>query len=271
MRGTLIYDELGAKKNEWFIRRLQTLAKEENIKLELFVFRSEKDLETLAKEPLPSFALVRCIQPKVNEWLSTLGVRTFNNAKTSKIANDKWETYKACKEWGIPVLDTELLGRDAEPKKYPCVMKTTDGHGGAEVFWLSGKEDFLLAEENTRGRRKILQEPCEILGKDMRVYVIGGEIVAAVLRTSKKDFRSNFSLGGEVELATPNEEQKQTVKTLYKELKFDFVGIDFLPTKKGWVLNEIEDAAGARMLYKLSNIDIGRLMIKHIKQTIKEG
>ena len=269
MRGALFYDEVGAKKNEWFIRRLQTLAKKENIELKLRIFSVQEDLEALEQEPFLDFALVRCICPKLNERLETLGVKVFNNAETSKKANDKWETYKACKKWGIPVLKTELFESGAAPKNYPCVMKTTDGHGGAEVFWLSEKEDFLKAEETTRGRRKILQEPCEILGKDMRIYAIGGEIVAAVLRTSENDFRSNFSLGGRVELATPDETQIEIIKTLYEKLKFEFVGIDFLPTKKGWVLNEIEDAAGARMLYKVSKIDIAALMIKHIKQTVK--
>ncbi len=268
MRGVLFYDEAGARKNEWFIRRLQTLAKEENINLELRIFRSDEDLETLEISPLPFFALVRCICPKLNERLETLGVKTFNNAQTSKIANDKWETYEACLTLGIPVLKTELLGSGEEPKSYPCVMKTTDGHGGAEVFWLSGKEDFLQAEEKTRGKWKILQEPCEILGKDMRIYAVGGEIVAAVLRTSERDFRSNFSLGGRVELTKPDETQIKIVKTLYEKLKFDFVGIDFLPTKRGWVLNEIEDAAGARMLYNCSDIDIAEHIIKRIKQTI---
>ena len=102
----------------------------------------------------------------------------------------------------------------------------------------------------------------------MRIYAVGGESVAAVLRSSETGFRSNFSLGGSVELIKPSEQQKAIVKTLYRELKFDFVGIDFLPTKTGWVLNEIEDAAGARMLYALSNIDSAEYIVRRIKQTL---
>lgn len=268
MKGFLFYDEPGAQKNEWFIRRLKTLAERENLSLELKIIRSEQDVEALEQSPLPDFAIVRCIRPKLNERLERLGVRTYNNAKTSKIANDKWETYKACKAWGIPVLETELCLNNQEPKGYPCVMKTTDGHGGAEVFWINDKRELSSAEEKTRGRRKIFQEPCEILGKDMRIYAVGGESVAAVLRSSETGFRSNFSLGGSVELIKPSEQQKAIVKTLYRELKFDFVGIDFLPTKTGWVLNEIEDAAGARMLYALSNIDIAEYIVRRIKQTL---
>ena len=273
MKGLLFYDEAGAKRNEWFIRRLQTLAEQENMELELRIFYGEGDLEELKTQALPEFALVRCIAPQLNAALEALGVRVYNNAKTSKIANDKWETFAACRAWNIPVLETELFGEGVRYSnaalEFPCVCKTTDGHGGKEVFWINDEEDLQRVQEQTRGRRKVLQKPNSILGKDVRVYAVGGEILAAVARSSETDFRSNFSLGGRVELVEPDAVQSQIVKTLYEKLKFDFVGVDFLPTQKGWVLNEIEDAAGARMLYKSSDIDFAAQIIKRIKQTQK--
>ena len=100
------------------------------------------------------------------------------------------------------------------------------------------------------------------------MYAIGGKVVASVLRRSENNFKSNFSLGGSVQLAQVDEKQKAIVKTLYEQLKFDYVGIDFLPTKSGWVLNEIEDSAGARMLYACSDIDIVRLYAEYIAKEI---
>jgi glutathione synthase/RimK-type ligase-like ATP-grasp enzyme len=186
----------------------------------------------------------------------------FNNAKTAAVACDKWETYQSCKAWGIPVLRTVKQG---EKMQYPCVMKSRNGHGGEEVFWVETEEETQkILEKQGGGKEYILQAPNEILGKDMRVYAIGGKIVASVLRSSACDFRSNFSLGGKVEKAQADGWQEQVVNTLYQKLKFDYIGVDFLPTATGWVLNEIEDSAGARMLYSCTDIDIVKLYAAHI-------
>jgi glutathione synthase/RimK-type ligase-like ATP-grasp enzyme len=69
-----------------------------------------------------------------------------------------------------------------------------------------------------------------------------------------------------VELVQADEMQKNIVQTLHDRLGFDFVGVDFLPDGAGgWVVNEIEDCAGARMLYQTSDVDITALMIERIK------
>ena len=44
------------------------------------------------------------------------------------------------------------------------------------------------------------------------------------------------------------------------------VGVDFLPDGDGgWVVNEIEDCAGSRMLYATSKLDMTALMVEQIK------
>lgn len=261
MRGWLIYDKEGAARNAWFIQRLQEEGAAHGLQIALRV--CQKD-ETFVGE-LPDFAIVRTVYPQLNERLEQKGVRVFNNAKTSALANDKWQTYLACKRWNIPVLHTALFA-----EHFPVVVKSVDGHGGAEVFWVNDKNEYqaLVREMTERGKRFIVQTPCDIVGKDMRVYAVGGEIVAAVLRSSQTQFKSNFSLGGKVELAQADETQRRIVAQLYDKLHFDFVGVDFLPSSNGWLLNEMEDAAGARMLYACSDIDIAKVFIQRVVKSL---
>lgn len=257
MNGWLIYDKRDAERNAWFIGRLIDLASERGLTLTL---KTDEDFSVL-----PDFAIVRSILPKVNATLEKKGVRTFNNAKTAEIACDKYKTYLFCKERGIPVLPTAREWR--EEIGFPCIVKTVDGHGGAEVFEAQTQET--IARLQREYKNTIVQKRNEIVGEDMRVYAIGGEIVAGVLRKSQTDFRSNFSLGGQVRLAQVDETQKAIVRKLYEELKFDFIGVDFLPDGKGgWILNEMEDSAGSRMLYSLSNIDIAKEYIQYIKKQV---
>ena len=265
-RGWLLYTRENAVKNEWFISSLCAELGKFDIRLALKILPENGDFDKAFTEELPDFAIVRSICPKANEWLQSRGIRVFNNAKTAQIACDKWQTYQFCKAHTIPVLPTFQ-----EPPKgidYPLVMKTTDGHGGAEVFWIADEEEYQKRRVELTNRAYILQQPSDTLGKDMRIYAIGGQIVGAVLRSSTSDFRSNFSLGGRVENATVTKEQRAIVKTLYQALQFDYIGVDFLPHKGGWVLNEIEDSAGARMLYACTEIDIIKLYAEYIVNSI---
>lgn len=252
MNGWLIYDRAGAERNAWFIHRLIEKAKEYGLDLQLKL-SSALDLNSP-----PAFAIVRTIDCTINLALEAQGVRVFNNYQTAKTANDKWETYQVAKSLGIPVMDTALAEDGIGRFSYPCVLKSREGHGGSEVFLVKNEEEARerFLELQAIGKSCILQKKCACAGKDVRVYVIGGEIVAAVLRSSDCDFRSNFSLGGKVEPFAPTLEQRKIVKTLHEHLKTDYVGVDFIEDESGWVLNEIEDSAGARMLYSCTEIDI---------------
>ena len=82
------------------------------------------------------------------------------------------------------------------------------------------------------------------------MYVIGKKIVAAVKRTPKEGFKSNFSLGGKVEPFELSETQRDIVEKVLDVFDFGLAGIDFFCYGNEFVLNEIEDVVGARMLYQ---------------------
>ena len=98
----------------------------------------------------------------------------------------------------------------------------------------------------------------------MRVYVLGGKVLVAVKRSSKTDFRSNFSLGGNAELTTVSQKVLEYIERIVKELEADFIGIDFIRHNGEWVLNEIEDVVGTRMIYSLTKTDAAEVYIKYI-------
>lgn len=65
----------------------------------------------------------------------------------------------------------------------------------------SGKVDFKEGY--------VYQKPASDLGRDLRVWLIGGKIIAAVLRKSDTDFRSNYCLGGSAQVYTLSESEKR--------------------------------------------------------------
>ncbi len=266
-KGWLIYDEAGAKRNEWFIAECLSKAKEQGLQLSLYIYDGN-----LPAAPYPDFALVRTIAPRLSAHLAGAGTRIFNNFAVATVANDKWLTYQAVSGLGLPTMPTAYAAEACKtsPYGYPVVVKSRDGHGGAEVFKIETERGYRAFFKTHSVEKYIVQKLCSEVGKDMRVYVLGGEILAAVLRCSETDFRSNFSLGGTVSLVDPSAEICAMVSTLQTKFAFDFVGVDFIRDEGKWILNEIEDVVGSRMLYKTANLDVAELYLQHVAKQMKQ-
>lgn len=266
MRGWLAYSPDGYETNRWFADRIAASAKKEGLDLSLKIV---PDGSGLPQDPLPDFALVRTIRPDVSGWLESHGVRVFNNAEVSRTANDKWRTFLLAGELGLDVLDTALFTFPEKPHTaYPCVVKSLDGHGGKEVFMARCDADVEAIASCTGKRTFMAQEVCDEPGVDMRVYVLGGRAVAAVRRESKTDFRSNFKLGGEVYRDSPSSAQIAAVERLHGRLGLDFAGVDFIRHGGKWVLNEIEDVVGTRMLYATTELDPAAMFMQHVRKEL---
>jgi len=259
MKGILIYDEIGRKRNTWFIDKL--ISEAERFSLNIALTSPEKAIEENA-----SFAIVRTIDPILTHTLEAKGIKVFNNSKTAEIANDKWKTYLFAKNLGIPTMQTCLN----EPfKEYPFVLKSLDGHGGSEVFWISCQDEYqeITKKLHSIGKRYLTQAPAKTLGVDVRIFLIGTKVVGCVKRYNDNSFKSNYSLGGNVEKFEPTNEQIEIATTLAKELDSDYIGVDFI-YNGGWVLNEIEDVCGARTLYATTNEDIAIKYLQRISDKL---
>ena len=253
--------EFGVRENNWFL-----------------TYRGE------AVEK-PDFAICRAIYPLLSRQLEWMGIPVFNNAKVSEICNDKARTYQYLAKTGIPMIDTAFY-RNSQLRTVvskvinPTVIKAVDGHGGSQVYLIENgtrnqpaeptddKENILCGMQ---GSDVVVQPLTGNRHQDLRVYVIGKEIIAAVLRTAKEGFKSNFSLGGEVRLYDLSLDETRMVQRIIQEFEFGLVGIDFLIGDNGeLIFNEIEDVVGSRMLYQCSDINIVQRYLRYMKDKVTE-
>lgn len=225
------------------------------------------------KNQLPDFVIVRAILPSLNKQLERMGIPCMNNYQVSRICNDKAECYRYLSGRGIPMPDTLFVANREIAgflKRCPngTVLKAVDGHGGSQVCLYDGNAEEIL---RIMGRSNMVaQAKVGNRNSDLRVYVIGGKVIASVLRESNEGFRANFSLGGSVSLYSLKESEQELVQKIIDLFDFDMVGIDFILDDNGnLVFNEIEDVVGARMLYQCSDIDIVREYLCYISKKIK--
>lgn len=195
---------------------------------------------------------------RTNDWrigkkYEQRGVRVFNPSVFSRLANDKQACYDYMEQNGITVMPT----RCAVP---PFVKKPRGGHGGQGVVMCHSAEDY--------DATMVCQQPASDLGKDLRVWVLGGEIVTAVLRVSQTDFRSNFCLGGEAIPYALSDAEREEVKKIIFLVQGDYYGVDFVFHHGKIVFNELEDTVGARMVYAKTDIDMLALYAEYIKREV---
>lgn len=264
MKGLLIYDAPRFARNIWFAEQLVQACKKRGLDLNLCILTSENVVLPF----VPDFAVVRVTNPALTQKLEAAGAKVFNNYLTSRIANDKWQTYCFLKENGFPVMQTEQGLSSDFP--FPYVAKSVDGHGGSEVFLVKNDADKTqIAASYPSSRRLVSQKLCSDVGKDLRVYVLGGEVLAGAMRRSSCDFRSNYSLGGSAETVSVPPEIADYALSVAQMLHSDFIGVDFIFDGGKPVVNEIEDVVGTRMLYDLSSVDAADEYASHIARSLR--
>ena len=251
----LIYDQKGAERNAEFIRMHQETGASLQIDVSLIVTEQNSDLSLRFQKEQPDFALMRTIQPELTKQLERLGIPVFNNSFVSEICNDKGKTLTYVGTHSdVSVIPTQRftnaqLSRELFFRFPNHVVKTVDGHGGSQVFRTN--ESWERIRKGIGCSDFVIQPFIEGPGRDIRLYVIGRKIVGAVERQAVVDFRANFSLGGRVRAFPWGEREENLVRAISGLFSFGLVGIDFIMDGQGnWLLNEIEDVVGARMLYQ---------------------
>ncbi len=210
---------------------------------------------------VPQFAVFRCEDTDLRRALEAAGTLVNNSSRIGGLANDKLRTYELARSLSIPFLEIEAVCKSGKVHMdTPFVLKPRYGHGGSGVQLVQTGEDLkrLASDGLSLDNTWLAQRVAPVLGKDLRVYVLGNRVLAAMLRTATNEvFRSNYCLGGTAKRYILNNEQHGMVEKLASALGPGYYGIDFLVCEDDQLLfNEVEDVVGSRMLFDHTNIDV---------------
>ncbi len=269
--GWLLYDAGDYEDNRMFAAHMQDKAQPLGLELQVvFTHTLAFPLHTQ-----PDFVISRQRNPKISQALEREGIPVFNSAKVCKICNDKRATHAFLQ--GLPQMETHFVDSDAtyQPTDdtYPLVIKPALGHGGDRVVLAENEAELRGALAAILPKPALVQETASGAGRDLRVYVLFGNIVAAVMRTAKEGIVSNYKRGGTIELHTVTEAETALVSKILQRFAehgapLSFAGVDMLYQDGKPVVSEVEDVVGSRMLYQLSDIDIIDLYIQEIAKRL---
>ncbi len=109
----------------------------------------------------------------------------------------------------------------------------------------------------------------ESRGRDIRAFVVGTRVVAAMRRTAKGDeFRSNIHRGGSAEIVELDDEYQRVAVHAAQIMGLRVAGVDMLEGKDGPVLMEVNSSPGLEGIEEATGIDVAGEIIALIEEEV---
>ncbi|MEK7529100.1 MAG: RimK family alpha-L-glutamate ligase [Patescibacteria group bacterium] len=215
------------------------------------------------------------LKVSVVKQLQLAGIPVVNKYMPIVRAKNKLRTLQILNHEGIPIPRTVVLNSmehidDAVARtgNFPLIMKSPYGLQGTGVMIFETKRSLVSAMDFLSSAVKnnllIIQEYIkEAKGKDIRIFVIGGKVVAAMERKAKKgEFRSNFHRGGSIRIADLFDEERDLALRATKAIGLDYAGVDVLRTNDGPKVLEVNSNPGLEGITKATGVNVAEHIIK---------
>ena len=149
----------------------------------------------------------------------------------------------------------------------PHVIKLNEGTQGAGVMLAEKLSSSRSVVEALRGlyANFLVQEfVAEARGADLRCFVVGGKVVAAMRRQAPKgDFRSNLHRGGSARAIEPSPVEQEVAVRAAGVVGLGVAGVDMIRSRRGPLVLEINASPGLEGIESATGVDIARAIIEH--------
>lgn len=151
----------------------------------------------------------------------------------------------------------------------PVVVKLLEGTQGLGVVLAETRkaaESVIAAFRQMDANFLVQQFVKEAAGSDIRAFVLGGKVVAAMQRTGAPgDFRSNLHRGGSAEPVKLTPKERATAVRAAKTMGLNVAGVDMLQSTEGPLVLEVNSSPGLEGIEAASGVDIADLIIEYIE------
>lgn len=223
------------------------------------------------KKDLPDLVLTRCYDMPLLQQFEELNIPVYNSSQALNDCLNKWRTHQLLVKNNIPTPKTIFSKYEVSydfvkgQLGLPFITKDNMGAKGEQVFLV--RDELTFEEARVNCSQPLYQEYIKSsFGRDVRLHVIGDQVVASVLRVSENDFKSNFSQGGKADFFQPDDQIIDLAVKSTKALGLDFSGIDVLFTEDGYTVCEVNGVPGFRTVGLTSKYNIPYAMMDYIRR-----
>lgn len=169
----------------------------------------------------------------------------------------------------------EMAGAVEMVGGFPVILKLLSGTQGVGVMLAEnmGTIESTLDTLWSLGQDILIQECVkESVGRDVRVVVVGGQVVTAMRRQARiGEFRSNIHRGG---IGTPiclPPEYEKVAKQAAKIVGLQVAGVDLLESHRGPKVIEVNSSPGLEGVETATGVNVARAIVEHVAKMAKNG
>jgi RimK family alpha-L-glutamate ligase len=236
------------------------------------------DVDAVLARIVPSGSLDQIIyRVDALHWIEKRGILVMNSPRTIERSVDKFYTTALLHEAGLPIPETVVCENVADAMAAALAMgdvvvKPLFGSMGHGMMRVSDPDLAFRVFKTLERVREVfyVQRAVDHGGRDIRVFVIGGRVIAAIERRAPgDDWRTNVARGA---LARPFElarEWEELALGAAKVVGADYAGVDLLPTRDGRVfVLEVNGIPGWRALQQATGLDIADAIIDCLERRV---
>jgi ribosomal protein S6--L-glutamate ligase len=151
----------------------------------------------------------------------------------------------------------------------PVVVKLLEGTQGLGVVLAETKkaaESVIGAFRQLDANILVQEYVKESRGADVRAFVVGGKVVAAMRRKGAPgDFRSNLHRGGTAEGIRLTPAERGTAVKAARTVGLNIAGVDMLQSDRGPLVLEVNSSPGLEGIEAASGIDVASRVIEFVE------
>jgi len=209
-----------------------------------------------------------------------MGVYCCNSAHGINNSRDKLRSLQILSRYNIGIASTSYVRNQNDVLKAiqrvggaPVIIKLLEGTQGRGVILAETQKvaEAIIEALHGANQNVLIQKfVAESKGKDVRAFVVGDKVVAAMRRVATgQEFRSNIHRGGRAEPIDLDPEYERTAVRAAQILGLSVAGVDMLEAEDGPQVIEVNSSPGLEGIEQCTGIDVAGEIIQHIEQMVK--
>ncbi|WP_354623404.1 30S ribosomal protein S6--L-glutamate ligase [Psychromonas sp. MME2] len=152
----------------------------------------------------------------------------------------------------------------------PVVIKLLEGTQGIGVVLADTEkaaESIIEAFMGLKADILVQEFVKEAGGADIRCFVVGGKVVAAMKRQGAEgEFRSNLHRGGSAKVIRLSKAERETAVNAAKVMGLNVCGVDLLQSASGPMVMEVNSSPGLEGIETATKKDVASMIIEFIEK-----
>jgi RimK family alpha-L-glutamate ligase len=207
-------------------------------------------------------------------WLEDRGVRVMNTPRAIERSVDKFYTTALLHEAGLPTPETVVCETFADAiaavrHMGDVVVKPIFGSMGHGLVRVSDPDVAFRILRPLEQARAIfyIQRAIDHGGRDVRAFVVGGRVLAAIERQAPDgDWRTNVARGGAAAAVTLSPAWSDLAVQAAALVGADYAGVDLLPSRDGSVyVLEVNGIPGWQGLQRATGVDVAAAIVSRLE------